>query len=339
MIFLLLAVALCLLVPWLPVMLYRSLPRRPPDPLSAEQLHRLAAQLRRDGAVAFVEVSAADDDAVTADPDRPPEPAPDIPVASAGESEPERALPPERAGPSPEADPLPRLTLGSYRWPNVLMGLVLIVTFLALGLGWALVFEYLGEQRARSLPAGVFLFTPTYGLVCAVPALFLGILSSIPALMVPARLLMGRRRFLEYLFWDEGRMGPGSADRVIKLFTGIALLASLGSAGFVGLVLNWYTRFGEDEIAIKGLFAPREEAHSYADVVQIVLTRERQQGKEVVPSAVVGLRFRDGRTWSTGQAFPAPSSPFERDRLLDFLRRKTGKDITRVRLLKDAPGW
>src|SRR5438270_810495 len=38
MLSLLIAVALCLLVPWLPVLLCRRLPRRPPPPLLEEEL-------------------------------------------------------------------------------------------------------------------------------------------------------------------------------------------------------------------------------------------------------------------------------------------------------------
>jgi hypothetical protein len=326
MIPLLMAVALCLLVPWLPVLIYRRLPRRPPPPLSQEQLHRLAAQFRRPDAEEFVEVTLVEDDALTADVSRQPEP-------DAGHT------PPPARG-RPPARPLPRLSLGSYRWLNALMAPVIIVTFLILAVGWALLFEYLGAQRAGSFPVGEFFFKPfSYGIVCAVPALFLGILSSLPLLMLLARLLLGRRRFLEYLFWDEGRLGPGSADRAIKVVSGLALVVSVVSAVWIGLVLNWYARFNEDQIAIKRLLAVGEEVHRYGDVVQIVVTSHRQMGKEIVPAEDVGLRFRDGRTWSTGQTFPPPSNPFERDRFLDFLQRKTGKPITRVRLLKDAPGW
>jgi hypothetical protein len=66
----------------------------------------------------------------------------------------------------------------------------------------------LGEGRARSFSPAVFLFKPfSYGIVCAVPALFLGIFTSILPLGLFVRLVLGRRRYLEYLFWDEGRLG------------------------------------------------------------------------------------------------------------------------------------
>jgi hypothetical protein len=330
------AVALCLLVPWLPVLMYRRLPRRPPPPLSPEQLQRLAAQLRHQRPAEFVEGGAAEDGAVTTDVDPATGPGPAARGASADEPEDEGALSPGEAGASAAAGPLPRLSLGSYRWLNALMAPVIIVTFLALAIGWGLLFQVLGEQRARSLAPAVFVFTPLYGVVCAVPALFLGIFSSLPVLMLPVRLLLGRRRFTEYLFWDEGRLGPGYADGVIRLLTGMALVLGVGSAVFVGVVLNWYTRFGEDEIAIKRPLALREEVHPYGDVEQIVVGSRRLQGNEVAARDDVGLRFRDGRTWSTEQRCGPPPEPGERERLLAFLRQKTGKPVTRVRFLREV---
>jgi len=45
MLFLLLAVLLCTLVPWLSVLVWGWVPRRPPDPPAAANLHSLAAEL------------------------------------------------------------------------------------------------------------------------------------------------------------------------------------------------------------------------------------------------------------------------------------------------------
>ncbi len=270
MVFLVIAVALCLLVPWLPVLMYRSLPRRPPDPVSPTELHRLAVEMRRAGE--GLPVLAPEDNVITAELlDEPPDPPATIVAAR---RRPGASLPQsQRPG-----DPLPRLSLGSYRWLNLLIAPVIIVTFLALGVGWALLFQYLGELRARSLPGGVFLFTPVYGLVCAVPAIFLGIFTALPTLMVPIRLFLGPRRFMEYLFWDEGRLGPRRTERLLRRFSVLALLLGVVTAVWVGLALNWYTRFDEDGIAVKGLFALREETHPYAEVEQVVAGSRRVNG-------------------------------------------------------------
>jgi hypothetical protein len=100
-----------------------------------------------------------------------------------------------------------------------------------------------------------------------------------------------------------------------------------------------YARFTEEEIAIKRLIGFREEVHPYSSVEQVVVTSHRRQAKQVVPGADLGIRFRDGRTWTTDQTFQLPRDAADRDRLLDFLARKTGKPITRARLLKDLAGW
>ena len=339
---LLIAVGLCLLVPWLPVLMYRRLPRRPPPPLSEAELRRLAAQLRRPDARQAVEV-VADDDRTTADMARHPGPtadAPDTNVVEAEDGSPARRGADSRARPSPGEAPVRRLTVRSYRWLNALMVPVFPVTFLALGAGWAVLFEYLGEQRARAFPPAVFLFKPfSYGLVCALPAIFLGIFSTLPLLALLGRLVLGRQRFLEYLFWDEGRLGARYPDRAIRVLTALAVLLGVGSAVFVGLVMNWYARFGEDGVAIKRLIAVGEEVHPYGDVEQVVVSSQRRVGEDVFPGVDVGLRFRDGRTWRTGQTFPLPADDAERDRFLEFLRRKTGKPFTQARLLEDVPGW
>src|SRR5262249_52454964 len=136
-----------------------------------------------------------------------------------------------------------RLSLRPYWWLNVLMAPVLIATFLALGVGWAMLFDYLGEQHARTFPPAVFLFKPiSYGIICGVPSLFLGIFSAILLITLLARLVMGRRRFLEYLFWDEGRLNARGhrVENMIKLLSVLALLLSLISTLFVWQVMNWY---------------------------------------------------------------------------------------------------
>jgi hypothetical protein len=109
-----------------------------------------------------------------------------------------------------------------------------------------------------------------------VPALFLGIFTSTPLLSLLARLVMGRRRFLEYLFWDEGRIGTPKVDAMIGMVSGLALLVGVLSAAFVLVVLNWYARFTEEEIAIKRFIWFGEEAHPYSTVEQIVLTSHRR---------------------------------------------------------------
>jgi hypothetical protein len=213
---------------------------------------------------------------------------------------------------------------------------------LALGFGLAVLFHFLGEARARSFGPAVFLFTPLYGVVCAVPAVFLGILATLPVMTLLTRLLLGRRRFREYLFWDEGRIAarPGvTPDAIIRLLSWLAAVVGVLSAAFVPFALNWHVRFTEEEVIIRRLFALREEAHPYGSVEQVVWTTHVDQGEEVVPRNDVHLRFRDGRTWHMDMNFFRPAGGASLERFLDFLQAKTGKPITRARLIEDVPGW
>jgi hypothetical protein len=343
MFYLLLAIAICLLVPWLPILVYRRLPRRPPPPLSEGALHRLAGQLHGTQLAEAVEVGSVEADPTITAITRPVEFVSDTPGRGASASE-------DREEQRPESDRGPTremkrtgafsLSLPSDRWLNAVAVPIAILTSLALGFGWAVLFDYLGEARSLSFQPVVFLFKPSYGLVCAVPALLLGILCSLPLMTVLARLLMGHRRFLEYLFWDEGRLGSRQVEGMIRLLSGLCIFLSIVSALFVYAIMNWYARFAEDEIAIKRFIGFGEEVRSYSDVEQIVVTAYRRQDKQtLVPGQVLGVRFSDGRTWSTDQPFALPSDASELERLLDFLCRKSGKPITRARLLRDVPGW
>jgi hypothetical protein len=342
MLFLLITVAICLLVPWLPVLMYRRLPRRPPPPVSEGELQRLARELQRTKPHdAGKEVSHTEDltEGATL---QPMGAAKGVPRASAPATKEEVPRSPSNADflHAPTAAPPRSLSLRSYRWLHGVLSFLFIVGFPALAFGCAVLFHYLGEERARSFAPAVFLFKPfCYGIICAVPCVFLGIFGCVPVLFLLARLVLGRRRFLEYLHWDEGRYGgPGHLDAGIKMISGLALFISVACAIFVCLVLSWYARLTEDHIAIKRLFGLGEEIHSYSSVEQIVVAIHPTEDKSQSMSPEdLEIRFDDGRVWNTDQTFHMSHDPVERARLLEFLSRKTGKPITRVRHLEEAP--
>jgi hypothetical protein len=316
MLYLLLAVGLCLLVPWLHILMARLFPRRPPPPLSAEELRRLAGPARRVQPEAALEVVPIEAGLLCPEVEGP---------AAEGSLPPKTDNAPIQ---TPRKATPPSLSLGSYGWLLGIGKVVLIPAFLALGLGWAVLFDYLGEARARSFPPAVFLFKPfSYGIVCAVPGLFLGILSALPMMWLLALLLMGRRRFTNYLFWDEGRMGAGTVDGMMRMMSFLALFVGLGCAAFVLPVMNWYARFTDDEIAIRRFARFWEEVHPYSDVEEVRLTRHPRKDNEVADREDLEVRFKDGRTWDTDQTFVLPRDPAGRERFLEFLARKTGKPI------------
>jgi hypothetical protein len=344
MLFLLIAVAICLLVPWLPVLLYRNLPRRLPPPLGASHLGHTDADLEQDNLPEVIDAALSEGAGARTEITRRRVTPPKAPGEAAKEDCRRAAVDTERGSATGSRTTVaapPRLNLGNYRWFNLLFLPIFIGTFLALAAGWAAVFHFLGEEHARTFPTGVWLSKPEYWVVFALPGIFLGIFTAIPLLMLLFRLVMGKRRFIEYAHWDEGRMESLGMrpDSLIRLLSHLAVLVSVLSVVFICLVMNWYACLSDDEIVIKRLFGLGAEVHRYDTVQEIVVTTHRQANKEQIAEPVLGLRFSDGRTWTTDDTFRLPRDPVQVERLLDFLQLKTGKPITRARLLKDVPGW
>lgn len=332
----LLAALVCLVVPGLPVLMYRLLPRRLPPPSGAVDLARQEAvptggdtpeevspptTITRQGGAPKGRGGPAGEDRRRADPDR-------------GQS--------HRRASSTKA-PLPRLNLGSYSWLNFLFAPALVLTFLALTLGWATLLHYIAERHAQAFPAGVHLFklSPN-GLIFALPGPFLGILSVAPLLLFLARLLLGRERFVEYLYWEAGRLeaqGGCSLDGMILLLSGLCLLIGVLSAASVFLAMNWYVCLTDEAIVINPFFGLQEEVRGYDTVREIVVTTHRKADRDVIEGPDIGIRFADGTSWSTGHTFRLPQDPEHVTALVSFLVRKTGKPITRARLLEDVGGW
>jgi hypothetical protein len=345
MLYLLLAVAICLLVPWLIVLLCRRMPRRPPDPLPEGQLNQLAAQLRSGKSHNQAEVIAVEDRPFRTDLTQPPAAALEVAQGKDDELKGDAEL----AQTSTHGTRLtvskpatPELRARSYGWVTVVFLPIFIVGGLTLTAGWAILFHYLGEAHARSFPPAEFTFKPSsYGTIMGLPAAFLGIFSALPLVGSLQRLILGRRRYLEYLHWDEGRFQSGgkSMEGLMLLLLLVALVFSVVSVIIIIMGMNWYARFAEDQIAIKRPYNFGEEVHSYDSIEQIVVTSHRQVGKEIRRGADLGIRFSDGRSWKTDTTFYMPRDEAECDRLIEFLQRKTGKPITRARLLEDVPGW
>lgn len=317
MFWLLLVIALCLLAPQIPVWVFRSLPRRPPPPVSEGELGHLAALARPPApGLAAKPASPAD---ITTTPGPIAEPKTSVKGGQA-------AVP---------------LKLRSYGCLNALLGVATIVGFLALGAGWAALFHYLGELRARGFPPSAFLIKPgIYGLLFAVPCLFLGIFTSIVPVQLLARLVLGRR-YVEYLYHEEGRIAwqGRDPDALVRFLGRLGLFVGVGCAIYAVLVLNWYARFTDDAVAIKRLFALTEEVHPYSQVEQFIVTSHRDTNQGIVEEEDLHLRFADGKTWSTDQTFFLPRDPDERARLLDFVQRKIGRPPQRARFIEDVPGW
>lgn len=326
MLYLLAAIVICLLVPWLPVVLLRLAPVRPAPPLSPEDMLRLRAQLLGRSLRQATPARSADRSRQA------------IVLEQNEETE---FIEPKTDAP-PRKDGARSLTLRSYQWVNLVVLPVFIVSMLGLAIGWAVVFDYLGEQHARTFPAGVFVFKPAvYWAVFGVPAIFLGIFSSVAIVEPLTRVLLGRR-YTEYCHWEQARRGlhgPVGVQRFGRRFILFAVLLGLVMAAWTVLAMNWYVRLTDNDIAIKPLFDIGEQLHPYPRVQQIVLTSHTRVKNDIIPREGLHLRFEDGQTWSTGQTFALPDTAEEKKRLLDFLMQKTGKPLTRARLIEDVPEW
>ena len=324
--YLLLAIAICLLVPWLPVVLLRLAPVRAAPPLSPEEMERLRAQLFPHLAKSAARTRPADPKRQAIAVEQQIEPQPDEVQAS--------TTPRQSGGRS--------LTVRSYQWVNLVVLPFFLMSMLGLAIGWAVVFNFLGEQHARTFPSGVFVFKPAvYWAIFGVPAVFLGIFGSVVIVDPLTRILLGRR-YTEYCHWEQARRGlhgPVGVQLYSRRFILFAVVLGILMAGWTVLAMNWYVRLSDNEIALKPLFGVREQVYPYSRVQQIVLTTHVVVKNDIIPREGLHLRFDNDQTWSTGQTFALPDAPEEKKHLLDFLTRKTGKPLTKARLLDDVPGW
>jgi hypothetical protein len=212
---------------------------------------------------------------------------------------------------------------------------------LGLGALWAMVFNYLGNEYAKTFPSGVFVFVPPYRLIFGLPAVFLGIFSSVAIIDPLTRILLGSR-YTEYSHWEQARSGldgPVAMRQFGKMFSRFAWILGPLMGLWVLLGMNWYMRLSENEVAIKPLFGIKEEVYPYNRVQQVVVTTHAIEKWIAVSRENLHLRLDDGQTWSTGQNFALPKSPEERKHLLEFLVQKTGKPLTQARFIEDVPGW
>lgn len=333
MLYLLIAVGICLLLPWLPVLLLRLEPMRPPPPLSPEEMERLRAQLFAKRPPAARRQPAASRRQDIALPAGRPSP------ASVEEADEEAPHSVEEAPAAAKDNPLSHLTLRSYQWVNLIVAPIFILSMLGLAVVWAVVFDYLGQARARSFPSGVFVFKPAvYWAIFGVPAIFMGIFSAIGIMEVLTRILVGRN-YTEYSHWAQARLGQARQQRFTRRFYFFAWFLGGALAIWTVLCMNWYVRLTENEIAIKPLFGITEKVYPYNRIEQIVLTSHSWVQNEAIPGEGLHLRFDDGQKWSTGQTFRVPDVPEERKRLLDLLSQKSGKPITQAKLIEQVPGW
>jgi hypothetical protein len=112
-------------------------------------------------------------------------------------------------------------------------------------------------------------------------------------------------------------------------------------AGFVTawltLGLDRYSRFEEDRVVLNPFWGFGERSHPYSDVEAVIQTSHyRSRGREIQHTRYYIL-LAGGEKWCNEDYGPATPGVQEEDAaLVDFVCRKAGKPLTRVRHLEDA---
>lgn len=161
--------------------------------------------------------------------------------------------------------------------------------------------------------------------VWMIPAIFIGILSSIPVLAGLYRLALGDR-YQEYIEFCDLRHGA-NGWRVVMALGWMLLLVSVVA---MPQLLWSHASFYPNEIRLRKFTSFTEQRFDYTDVAQLAHVRRFQapNGNWIErPHHVV--EFNDGTLWTTRSV--SDPNPAEDPQLMDFLVEKTGLPIQQLR--------
>lgn len=333
------AILLCCLICFAPLFLIRKEPVRPApidlDALSPDPLRKVPLDLPME----IGSQTPAAHDALSPDPLR------NVPLDPPTEIVSQAPAAHESARPAVINPPKNTAKIGQtfdlkkrYQWIVRLLVPFQIVLFLALAVLWVIVFHFLGEAHAAGFPASIVLFKPLYGGYFALSAIFMGIFSAAVSEAYLLRLVLGARRYAEYRHWEQARFGVHGQEgaQVLKgLFTALGLMVAVPTVLMIPLLMNWNTRFEENQIVVRPFFSLADDLHSYGSIKRIVYSSHTFYKGKLIESPGIFLAFDDGRTWEKGSLYTADRRAGI-DRLLHHLQRKTTVLIERVRLREDA---
>ncbi len=222
-----------------------------------------------------------------------------------------------------------------YRWVDAAFLPVFFVSAGLLTLFWSWLLNLLGEWRLSQLPPSVYLITPEpYWVFWMLPGLFLGIITSAVPMTLAMRLVLGKQRYAEYLLASQLRTRFDFRKATYLFFIGTGLLVGV----VVVLGLDWYTRFGEKEIAVNRLLGFGETVYSYNDVTGLVeATHLKAPNGNIVERTRWFILFKDGDRWCNEDLGSRPANFAERDAALrKFVAEKTGKSWQHVKFVDDV---
>jgi len=188
---------------------------------------------------------------------------------------------------------------------------------------WHGFFVDLQSLAFRSVDPGVFLLEP-HPVVWWIPAMMLGILSSLLPMHVLYSYLLGSKRYAEYTHYVNLRVGA-DGWRAMRWFGGFVTLCC---AAIVPLILGYYTRFSHDSISVHGAFSG-ERNYRYSDIDELRwkagYSRQGNRGKVTVQPEME-IAFRDGYCWSGhSPLFETPES--KQREIIKFVSERSGQPI------------
>jgi hypothetical protein len=191
------------------------------------------------------------------------------------------------------------------------------------------------RRRIAELPPSVFLVEPGW-MMCIIPAIILGIFTAAGLAEGATRLVLGRR-YQDYVEWEQGRTGLEGREAVRRMMLVLGFLIVLPLTLFVTLGMDWYTRFGEEEIAVNGFWDFGERVYPYARVRHVVrATHLRPPVGEVKQHDRLFIVFDDGQVWCNEDVVQS-GHHFEEDlKVAEFVCRKAGKTLQVVEYIEDV---
>jgi hypothetical protein len=162
----------------------------------------------------------------------------------------------------------------------------------------------------------------------AVPSTVLGFFCAWWASAVFIRLAFGRAQAADYR-----TAASHAAGYDVTLLRRVATAAGV-PATLIGVVLLYdcYERFGVERFSINEPWSLGEKVYDYSQIKAVVVTTHTRgmDGKER-PFSWLYLILADGSHWCT-----APAGDYSR--LIDFLERKTGRQVVVVRQIEEVIG-
>ena len=197
-----------------------------------------------------------------------------------------------------------------------------------LAAAWWWLFYWIGNWNAQRFAGAVYQLCPM-GMTWGVSAIMAGILTTSLPLTLFYRFGL-RERYAEFQRYLNLRHGCNerSIGLPICVFFGAIILAS------VVLILHWRVVLTNTEIVQYPFFTLLSVSHKYSDITDIRTAPRRQAPSgNLRDNDDYETEFSDGSVWAT-YPNPADLTADEKQRMMEFVSKRSGKPIRHVALLE-----